>query len=156
MLEIAIPGSATLFLEHLVLDFNGTLAVDGVLMPAVDSAIRPLAEHVIIHVITADTFGRARGMLAALPCEVVVLPDKQQDYAKRSFIDKLGADRCAAIGNGRNDRLMLARAALGIAVIQAEGVAVESLLAAKVVAPDILSAFGLLQNPLRLSATLRT
>jgi len=31
MLDVDIPGFARLQLKHLVLDFNGTLAVDGIL-----------------------------------------------------------------------------------------------------------------------------
>ena len=50
---------------------------------------------------------------------------------------------------------MLEGAALGIAVIQAEGAAGETLMAADVVAPGILEALDLLANPLRLVATLR-
>jgi soluble P-type ATPase len=61
----------------------------------------------------------------------------------------------AAIGNGRNDQLMLAAAALGIAVVQEEGAAIESLSAADVVLPDIRSALDLLLFPKRLIATLR-
>ncbi len=155
-LEIAIPGQATLHLEYLVLDYNGTLAVDGVLLPEVADAMWRLAEYLSIHVVTADTFGHAREALATLPCELTVLHAERQDRAKLAYIEKLGAKRCVAIGNGRNDRLMLARAALGIAVVQAEGAAVEALLAAKVVVPDILSALNLLLHPLRLSATLRS
>ena len=51
---------------------------------------------------------------------------------------------------------MLASAGLGIAVIQGEGAAVETLLAARIVAPDIGTALGLLLNPRRLVATLRS
>ena len=61
-----------------------------------------------------------------------------------------------AVGNGRNDRLMLKEAALGIAVLQAEGAAAEALLAADVVAPDILAALDLLLAPEGLIATLRS
>ena len=61
-----------------------------------------------------------------------------------------------AVGNGRNDRLMLKEAALGIALLQAEGAAVEALLAADVVAPDILAALDLLLAPDGLIATLRS
>ena len=38
MIEIDIPGYKTLHLEHLVLDYNGTLAVDGVLIDGVATA----------------------------------------------------------------------------------------------------------------------
>ena len=155
MLELLIPGREALRQAHLVLDYNGPLAVDGILLPGVGEALRQLAEDLTIHVVTADTFGRVRADLAGLPCHVVILGPAAQDLAKRRYLETLGADRCAAIGNGRNDRLMLRSAALGIAVMQGEGTAVETLQAADLAAPDILAALGLLLNPKRLVATLR-
>jgi len=155
MIEIAIPGRAPLRLEHLVIDYNGTLACDGDLLPGVREALSILAERLAIHVVTGDTFGKARAGLSGLPCELVVLAPDDQAAAKRRYIERLGLAGCVAIGNGRNDRLSLQSAALGIAVIQAEGAAVEALSVADVVAPDIITALGLLLEPLRLVATLR-
>jgi soluble P-type ATPase len=156
MLEIAIPGRETLRLDHLVADFNGTLACDGELLPGAGDALCLLAESLALHVVTADTFGRAREALAGIPCELAILPEGAQDSAKLSYIEALGAHRCACLGNGRNDRLMLAAAGLGIAVIQGEGAAVETLLAAEVAVLDINAALGLLLHPQRLVATLRS
>ncbi len=51
---------------------------------------------------------------------------------------------------------MLEKAKLGILVIQEEGAAPSTLLAADVVCTDIMSALNLLLHPLRLTATLRT
>lgn len=155
MLEIAIPGADTLRLEHLVADFNGTLAVDGELLPGVAEGLCQLAERLTLHVVTADTFGKAREALAGIPCELAILPPGRQDDAKRRYVENLGAPRCVCLGNGRNDRLMLAAAGLSIAVVQGEGAAVEALLTAVVAAPDIRVAMGLLLNPARLVATLR-
>lgn len=93
--------------------------------------------------------------LAGLPCQLVVLAEGGQDVAKRPYVESLGASRCAVRRPGRNDRLMLA-ARLGIAVMKAEGVAVETLLAARVAVPGVAAALGLLLNPARLVATLRT
>ena len=155
MLEIDIPGREILRLDYLVADFNGTLALDGVLLPGAGEALCRLAEALSVHVVTADTFGNARGALAGIPCELTVLPEGGQDAAKLRHVERLGTARCACVGNGRNDRLMLAAAALGIAVMQGEGAAVETLLAATVVAPDIGAALGLLLHPQRLAATLR-
>jgi len=155
MIEIAIPGAEILRLEHLVADFNGTLACDGVLLPGTAAALRRLAEKLSLHVVTADTFSRAGESLAGIPCEIEILAPGAEDSAKLCYVNALGAARCACIGNGRNDRLMLAAAALGIAVVQREGAAVETLLAAKVAVPDIDAALGLLLNPARLVATLR-
>jgi soluble P-type ATPase len=75
---------------------------------------------------------------------------------KLDYVKALGADRTACMGNGRNDRLMLKEAALGVAVILDEGIAVETLNSADVVCTSILSALELLTNPLRLTATLRS
>jgi soluble P-type ATPase len=67
----------------------------------------------------------------------------------------LGADQVIAIGNGSNDAAMLREAAVGIAVLGPEGLALDALLAADVAAPDILTALDLLRDPARLIATLR-
>jgi len=109
-----------------------------------------------VHIITADTYGTVQASLEEIKCQLVLLPAiEPQDVEKRNYVQKLGERKTAAIGNGRNDRLMLQVSALGIAVIQREGVAVDSLLAADVVVPDILTALDLLRHPLRLIATLR-
>jgi len=156
MLEIAFPGGEILRLEHLVADFNGTMACDGVLLPGARDALCRVAEKLAIHIVTADTFGKAREALSGIPCKLAILPEGGQDSAKLRYVETLGAGKCVCIGNGRNDRLMLAQAALGIAVIHQEGTAVETLLAARVVVPDINAALGLLLNPMRLIATLRS
>lgn len=155
MFEVVVPGMETLRLDHLVADFNGTLAVDGALLPGVAEALRDLSARLELHVVTANTFGRARQALAGMPCKLSVLASGAQEVAKLRYVEALGADQCVCFGNGRNDRLMLGAARLGIAVMQGEGAAVETLLAAKVAVPDIAVAFGLLLNPVRLIATLR-
>jgi soluble P-type ATPase len=156
MIAVDIPGFRALRLEHLVLDYNGTLAIDGAALPGVAAHLRALAAALRIHVITADTFGRVRGELAGHPLEIVITPQTAQAEAKRDFVSMLGADAVVAIGNGRNDRLMLRAAALGIAVAQAEGVSGEALAAADVVVPAIVDALVVLQHPQRLIATLRS
>jgi soluble P-type ATPase len=156
MFTVSIPGYKDLELEHLVLDYNGTLACDGEMLPGVQESLGVLARDLQIHVLTADTFGKARAQLEGLPYQLVVLPADNQDEGKRAYVERLGSERTVAIGNGRNDRRMLKAAALGIAVVGEEGAAAEALLAADVVCRDIFSALALLANPLRLVATLRS
>ena len=156
MIEIEIPGFRALRLAHLVLDYNGTMAVDGELLAGLAEALAELGERLAVHVLTADTFGRAASELAGVGCALSILPAEDQHVAKRAYVERLGAEHVACIGNGRNDRLMLEAAALGIAVVQAEGAAAEAVRSADVVCPDILSAVALLANPLRLKATLRS
>ena len=156
MIAIDIPGFGQLRLEHLVLDYNGTLAADGVLLPGVADALRALAAAVQIHVVTADTFGLAAQQLAGLPVRLVIAPQTSQAEAKLAFVTGLGADGVVAIGNGRNDRKMLEAAALGIALVQREGGAAQALASADVAALNILDALELLRHPKRLVATLRS
>jgi P-type E1-E2 ATPase len=155
MLSISIPGHADLRLVDLVSDFNGTLALDGRLLPGVEEALAALAADLRIHVLTADTHGSAAQELRGMPVSVHVIPRSNQATEKRAFVERLGANGVVALGNGRNDREMLAAAAVGIAVVQAEGAAPETLASADVVVPTAIDALELLRNPQRLAATLR-
>ncbi len=156
MIDISIPDFGSLSLEHLVLDYNGTLARDGELLEGVADRLTALSESVCIHVVTADTFGKVRGAMVDIPCEVHILPKEDQARGKLDFVTDLGAKRTVCMGNGRNDRLMLKQAALGIAVVLEEGAAAETISSADVVCRDVTSALDLLANPLRLVATLRS
>ncbi len=156
MLRIDIPGFKKLQLSHLVLDYNGTIACDGELLPGVKEGLIALADEIGIHVLTADTFGRAHSFLEGIPCEFSLIGKENQDIGKLEYIRGLGAGQTVCIGNGRNDHLMLKEAALGIAVILEEGAAGQTLVSANVVCASIVSALDLLRNPLRLTATLRS
>ena len=155
MIEVDIPDFGQLELVYLVLDFNGTLAVDGRLLPSVANQLNSLSEQIEIVVLTADTFGSAHNALANVACELTVLPPGDQTIGKRDIVRGFGVKQCVCVGNGRNDRLMLQEAALGIAVLQTEGAAVETLMAADIAMPSISDALALLTNPRRLIATLR-
>ena len=156
MIQVDIPGYRVVQLEHLVMDYNGTLAVDGCLEGGVREALEALSAQLTIHVITADTFGLAAGQLKDSPVQLSVLPPGYQDVAKRDYVNRLGCAGTVAVGNGRNDRLMLKAADLGIAVVLREGAAAVTLAAADIVCMGIVPALELLLHPLRLTATLRS
>jgi P-type E1-E2 ATPase len=156
MLEVKIPGYKTFAFSFLVLDYNGTIGCDGRLIPGVRDRLEALSKNVAVHIITADTFGSVREAMAGVSCEVVVIGEDNQTKAKAEYVRRLEAQRTVAVGNGRNDALMLKEAVLGIAVIQEEGGAVETLLAADILTHSILDALDLLLRPLRLTATLRS
>lgn len=155
MIELNIPGHGDLKLQHLVTDVNGTLAVDGVLIEGVAERIAALSNRLTVHLLTADTLGRQAVIDKQLDLTGTRLTGGNEVEQKRSFVEKLGADSVVAIGQGANDAGMLKAAALGLCVMSNEGAAVETLLAADLVVPDILSAFDLLDKPLRLLASLR-
>ncbi len=155
MIQVDIPGNRTLKLEHLVLDFNGTLAVDGQLINGVKPLLQQLSQRLKIHIITADTFGTVKESLNDVECKVVILSPDKQDKQKASYIKRLGRELCVAIGNGLNDRIMVKSAQLGIATIQAEGAAAPTVKCADIAVLSILDGLNLLLNPQRLTATLR-
>ena len=138
-----------------LVDFNGTLALDGVLIDGVADRLRVLAANVDVYVVTGDSTGTAREALAALPVRVRIMPAHDQQAAKCAVIDALRADETVVIGNGCNDSLVMARAALSIAVVGTEGCAGEALMRADVVCHSIRDALDVLLIPRRLMATLR-
>ena len=155
MYSLDIPGFKSLNLEHLILDFNGTMAVDGVPVPGVREIVTELSQKMRVHVVTADTHGTCSEALAGWPVDVHVLEPGDEAMAKADYLTALGQDTCAAMGNGRNDEIMIEVAALGVAVIGDEGAASETIAAADVAVTGILSAFELFNVPKRLVATLR-
>ena len=138
-----------------MLDYNGTLAIDGQLIAGVKTRLARIAKLVRVHIVTADTFGRARVALRGVECTLTILRAGREVRTKAAYVRHIGARRVACIGNGRNDRLMLRAAALGIATVQAEGAAAGSVAASAIVVTDIRHALDLLLKPRRLVATLR-
>lgn len=155
MIQISIPGSGDLVLKYLVLDYNGTMAFDGKLYNRIKPILQELSDLISIHVLTADTFGNVKQQLGDLPVSLYVLSSSEQDKEKLEYVIKLGKDNSVCIGNGRNDRLMLKEAALGIAVIQEEGACAQALIAADIICKSITSALELLLYSKRMIATLR-
>ena len=154
MFNLTIPGFGSLELEHLVLDYTGTLSFNGSLLPNVKERLNDLSKLLNIHVLTADTFGTATDELSGISCKIRILSGGSLDVQKEEYIRSLGAEKVVAIGNGLNDRRMLKLARLGIAVTGREGCAVEALLAADIQVMNIVDALDLISNPKRLKATL--
>jgi soluble P-type ATPase len=156
MLQINIPGFKQVNIAHVVFDYNGTIARDGVLIKGVRQNMDMYSDRVKFHVITADTFGFVKKELHDLNAVLSIIPEKNQAQAKQSYVCSLGPDHALCVGNGANDRLMLKTACIGIAVLQEEGLAVSSLMHADMVVRDILDVFGFFKTPERLIAGLRT
>ena len=154
MIELNIPNFKSLHLDHLVLDFNGTISFDGAVLPGVIDRLSELKHLLTVHVITADTFGSAQEQVGHL-CPLTILQTEDHRSEKMSFVKTLNPETVVAIGNGRNDVAMLESAALGIAVMQGEGASAEALQSADIVCLNICDALDLLQFPKRLTATLR-
>ncbi len=154
-LIIDIPEKERLRLEHLVLDFNGTLATDGQLLPGTVPLLIRLSKVLKVHVLTADTFGTVREQMKDVPVVITILEKSGQAEQKERYIQSLGAENTVAVGNGNNDKLMLRKAKLGIAVILEEGASVAAIQAAQLVCTGITDVLNLLLHPKRIVAGLR-
>jgi soluble P-type ATPase len=157
MLALSIMGFKNdIELHHLVVDLNGTLAIDGRMINGVKDILIELSGMLQIHVLTGNTLGTADEELKDIPCEKYLLPQENQDFEKGKYVLELGQNSVIAIGNGNNDRSMLKVASIGIVLIQKEGAAIETLMSADIVCTNIIDALDLIQNPLRLKSTLRS
>ncbi|KYO67802.1 HAD family hydrolase [Thermovenabulum gondwanense] len=155
MLEVEIPGETTLNLKYLVLDYNGTLAEDGKCSKKVKELVKKLSEKMEVFILTADTYGTASEELKDIPVKFYKVDPIDGGEDKKNFVEKLGAEFVACIGNGKNDVKMIKTARLSIAVIGREGAYRESIINAQIVVFSPEDALNLLLNPKRLIATLR-
>jgi P-type E1-E2 ATPase len=155
MIKFDIPGLGAYSLQHLVMDVNGTLAVDGQLIHGVAEKIAALRELLTIHLLTADTHGKQAILDRQLDLRAIRITPGGESAQKAEYVRKLGNEHVVAIGQGANDAEMLAVAQLGVCVMSTEGVAKQTLLAADLIAPTILSALELLEKPMRIVASLR-
>ena len=155
MIEIDIPGQRTYGLEHLVLDLNGTLSLDGGIIEGVTKRLDLLRSMVDILIVTADTRGRARKLEESLRVKIHKVDPGDEQAQKLKLVQQLGSETTVAIGNGSNDASMLEESILGICVLGPEGTSSKAIANCDLVISDINAALDLLLKPDRLIATLR-
>lgn len=155
MLRIKIPGREELILNHLILDYNGTIAEDGEIIEGIRPRLAELAKELSIYVITADTHGTAAGKCEGLPLQVLTFPTTEVGKIKADEAEKMSGG-VITIGNGFNDIQMSDAADLSICVIGKEGCCGALLAHCDVVVTSIEDALDLLLKSGRLRATLRT
>lgn len=155
MIELNIPGRGVVELEYLVCDVNGTLTLDGQLVDGLVRSFSTLRDRLSLHLVTADTHSRQELIDRQLSLKAVRIQPGDEARQKADYVRGLGAEHVVAIGQGANDAGMLKEAALGICVLSPEGAAMETLMAADLVVPNIFTALELLEKPLRIVASLR-
>ncbi|NKQ41418.1 MAG: haloacid dehalogenase [Sulfurovum sp.] len=154
-MTIEIPNYDTLEIENIVFDYNGTLATGGSIDIETGALLEKIAKHYRVFVITADTFGTVESELDGIDLEVMVLSSDNHTKEKAALIEKLGATKTIALGNGNNDQKMLKTAVISIAIVGEEGCAVGTMLVADIVCKCIVDAMEMLADTKRISATMR-
>ncbi len=151
-IHLEIPQRGHVELQHAVFDINGTLAVDGAAIPGVAERLKTLSTQLSIHLLSAGTHGHTQelGQAFGFPIQLIVKGEEKMRY-----IQQLGPASTIAFGNGINDSNMLRLAAIGVAILTPEGVAMRAIQGADILVYGPTNALDLLLKPNRLIATLR-
>lgn len=155
MLVYEIPGRENIKIKNVVLDYNGTIAVDGKIIEGVKELLLKLKDHINIYVLTADTYGTVERECSGMDLKVLTFPKENAGESKRDIVKRLGGKRTICVGNGFNDIPMFKESILSIAVIEGEGTSGKLIVHADIVARSIIEALEIILNNDKIRATLR-
>lgn len=155
MIEFQVPGMGKVEIKNVVLDLNGTLSMNGAIPRDVERKIRQLSRMVNVFIMSSDTRGNLKELAERLGVDYRRVSSSPESVAKEKFVEELGSENTIAVGNGKNDELMLKKAKLGIAVIGEEGACSSTILNADVIVINPIHALELIMDPQKIVATLR-
>jgi P-type E1-E2 ATPase len=155
VIEITIPGKGNYTIKNVVLDLNGTIAVDGNILEGVKEKVTILSQKLDIFLVTADANKNAERLARDLPVTLCKIEEGEENDQKLKVVLKKGKNNTVSIGNGCNDVSMLKESTIGICIVGGEGASAEAMMASDLVVATINDALDLLLKPHRLRATLR-
>jgi len=154
-IEIRVPGTEKPYqIRYLVLDYNGTIARDGILLEGAADRIQRMTELIPVFILTADTYGTVRKQCEGLGAEIKTFAHEGAAVCKEEIVKTLGKGVCA-VGNGFNDIQMMDAADLAIGVMEKEGICGKLISHTDVIVSSPEDAIDLLLKSDRLRATLR-
>ncbi|MFA7411039.1 MAG: HAD family hydrolase [Tissierellaceae bacterium] len=155
MIVYTIPGREDIEIENIVLDYNGTIAVDGKLLEGVSHLLGKLKKEASIYILTADTYGTVEEECRDIEAKVLSFPKENAGKSKQDIVRELGGEKTLTIGNGFNDIPMFQESILSIGVIEGEGASGKLLLHADIISRSIIEALEIILNKDKVRATLR-
>ncbi len=155
MINIEVPGRCLYSIENIVFDYNGTIAVNGIISSTIRDKISLLCEMANVYILTADTYGSAARECEGLNVKLMTFPkDDAGDY-KAKIVSSLGSNNTICFGNGYNDKKMFEVSRISVAVLEEEGVCSNLISVSDILVKSIEDGINLLLKPNRLIATLR-
>ncbi|MDO5707358.1 MAG: HAD hydrolase family protein [Andreesenia angusta] len=152
---IEIPGFRSIHIEHLVLDYNGTLAVDGKVIDGVRDRIKKLSKEIKVHILATDTFSVANSEFEDYDVEIKIMNSDDSAIHKRKTVETLGNQNTVCIGNGFNDIEMMKVAGLSLGIVQSEGMSGKLVFYSDIIYNNIIDALDALDNTNRIRSILR-
>ena len=154
MISIQRPGMESLDIHFVLIDFEGTLAMDGRVHPKAKDKVNLLSKRVTITILTKSNREKVEETLRKMRAEILYVTEGDSSQQKLNALQRLGAHQTAVIGNGLDDVRILEQAGLGMCVIGKEGASAEAMAKADLVVTHVLDALDFLLKPLRQRATL--
>jgi soluble P-type ATPase len=146
-------GVGEINLDTIILDLNGTLAVDGKLVEGVIGRINKLKELGFkLYLFTGDQRGTASQQAAELGIEIMFAKTTAE---KAECSKRCNFETTVAIGNARIDIGTFENSKIKIATLQKEGIHAAIINHVDIIIPSINDALDLLINPDSFNATMR-
>jgi soluble P-type ATPase len=154
MISIQRPGMESLDIHFVLIDFEGTLAMDGRVHPKAKDKVNLLSKRVTITILTKSNREEVEETLRKMRAEILYVTEGDSSQQKLNALQRLGAHQTAVIGNGLDDVRIMEQAGLGMCVIGKEGASAEAMAKADLVVTHVLDALDFLLKPLRQRAIL--
>jgi len=154
MISIQRPGMESLDIHFVLIDFEGTLAMDGRVHPKAKDKVNLLSKRATIYILTKSNREKVEETLTKMKVEILYLTEGDSSQQKLNVLQRLGSHQTAVIGNGLDDVRIMEQAGLGMCVIGKEGSSAEAMAKADLVVSNVLDALDFLLKPLRQRATL--
>ena len=154
MISIQRPGMESLDIHFVLIDFEGTLAMDGRVHPKAKDKVNLLSKRATIYILTKSNREKVEETLRKMKAEILYVAEGDSSQQKLNVLQRLGPHQTAVIGNGLDDGQIMEQAGLGMCVIGKEGSSAEAMAKADLVVTHVLDALDFLLKPLRQRATL--
>ncbi len=154
MISIQRSGMENLDIHYVLIDFEGTLAMDSRVHPKAKEKVNLLSKRATIYILTKSNREKVEKSLRKMKVDIVYVTEGDASQQKLNVLQRLGPHLTAVIGNGLDDLQMMDQAGLGMCVIGKEGSSAEAVAKADLVVTNVLDALDFLLKPLRQRATL--
>jgi soluble P-type ATPase len=154
MISIQRSGMENLDIHYVLIDFEGTLAMDSRVHPKAKEKVNLLSKRANIYILTKSNREKVEKSLRKMKVDIVYVTEGDASQQKLNVLQRLGPHLTAVIGNGLDDLQMMDQAGLGMCVIGKEGSSAEAVAKADLVVTNVLDALDFLLKPLRQSAIL--
>lgn len=100
MISVSIPGWGDLDIEYMVIDYNGTVAVDGKPKDGVKELLEKISRYIKLFIITSDTYGNIDNEGTTVGFRIIKVGKEGSGREKARIIRELGPEKVVAIETG--------------------------------------------------------